>query len=337
MILISIIVPVYNVEKYIDECIQSLLRQTYRNIEIILVDDGSVDRSGELCDYYAGIDQRVVVIHKDNEGLGLARNSGLDIARGEFVTFIDSDDKADENLVELLIGGIIESNCDTGIGGFKRILEDNSVEYEEKYKECCYAGKDVYDILFARMLGSAPDKHDAIRMSVWNAMYSMKIISDNNIRFPSEREFISEDIIWDSVYYKYAQRVKITDSTAYCYRMTAGSLTQAYRKDKFAKICHLYIEMCNRVGNDREKRCRLQRQLFVNLRSCIRQEKKDISHNDTCIYKERLKMMINNEVIQCVVNEYPVTKLMLKQRIFVLLIKFKMVNMIRILNRLNVI
>ena len=90
MELITIVVPVYNVEKYINECVDSLINQTYKNIEIILVDDGSRDKSGTICDDYAASDTRIKVIHKQNEGLGFARNTGLKVAKGKFVTFIDS-------------------------------------------------------------------------------------------------------------------------------------------------------------------------------------------------------------------------------------------------------
>lgn len=184
MELVTIIVPVYNVEKYIYECVDSLIKQTYKNIEIILIDDGSKDKSGAICDNYAASDARIKVIHKQNEGLGFARNTGLKVAQGKFVTFIDSDDKADADLVENLVNGIYEANGDTCIGGFKRISENGMVSFEESYDKAVFEGKNVYNKLFARMLGSAPDKHDAIRMSVWNVMYSMDIIRKHGIPLP---------------------------------------------------------------------------------------------------------------------------------------------------------
>ena len=248
MDLITIIVPVYNVENYIKECIESLVNQTYQNIEIILIDDGSTDSSGCICDNYAESDSRIKVIHKKNEGLGFARNTGLMAAKGKFVTFIDSDDKADADLIERLIKGIFEFDCDTCIGGFRRISESGVVSYEEQYDDAIFSGTNVYNVLFARMLGSSPDKHDAIRMSVWNVMYSMNIIRENKLKFPSERKLISEDLIWDSEYYKYAKRVKVINSTAYNYRITPGSLTKKYKPDMLEKICVLYNEMFNRIS-----------------------------------------------------------------------------------------
>ena len=100
MKLISIVVPVYNVEKYLKKCVLSLINQTYKNIEIILVNDGSTDGSGELCKKLSSLDKRIKIVNKKNQGLGLARNTGLEYVTGEFVTFIDSDDYADEKLIE---------------------------------------------------------------------------------------------------------------------------------------------------------------------------------------------------------------------------------------------
>ena len=101
--LVSIIVPVYKVEKYLNRCIDSILNQTYINLEIILVDDGSPDNCGKICEEYAQKDNRVIVIHKENGGLSDARNKGLNIARGEFVSFIDSDDFIDKSMIEVLV------------------------------------------------------------------------------------------------------------------------------------------------------------------------------------------------------------------------------------------
>lgn len=337
MELVSIVVPVYNVENYLQECILSLVNQTYKNIEIILVDDGSSDSSGRICDQFAEKDTRVKVIHKINAGLGYARNSGLEIASGEYVTFIDSDDEAEKNLVELLMKAVHEKGVDTCVGGFKRINEDGKIIFREQYQSKIYINDDVYQKLFARMLGSDVDKHDAIKMSVWNVLYSMKIIRENNIRFPSERILISEDIIWDSEYYRYSRCAAIIESTAYNYRVTPGSLTQKYKPNRFEMVCKLYEVLHEKVKNNSDMKTRLQRQFFVNLRVCIHQENRAISHNDKRTYKNRLKEIINNEVVEKIVNEYPIKQIQFKQRIFISLVKYKMLILLMILNDLKII
>ena len=333
MELVTIIVPVYNVEKYIYECVDSLIKQTYKNIEIILIDDGSKDKSGAICDNYAASDARIKVIHKQNEGLGFARNTGLKVAQGKFVTFIDSDDKADADLVENLVNGIYEANGDTCIGGFKRISENGVVGFVERYDKAVFEGKNVYNNLFARMLGSAPNKHDAIRMSVWNVMYSMDIVRTHNIEFPSERVFISEDIIWDSEYYKYAKRAIVIDSTAYNYRITPGSLTQKYKPDMMKKICVLYNEMCNRLPSDKEKIVRLQRQFFVNLRACIKQERHSVSGKSNVETKAAIKKIVNDGVVHTIAKEYLQFVSQRKQKMFVWAVRYKCVTLLYLLNK----
>lgn len=333
MELVTIIVPVYNVEKYIYECVDSLIKQTYKNIEIILIDDGSKDKSGTICDNYAASDARIKVIHKQNEGLGFARNTGLKAAQGNFVTFIDSDDKADADLVENLVNGIYEANGDTCIGGFKRISANGIIGFEERYDKAVFEGKNVYNNLFARMLGSAPDKHDAIRMSVWNVMYSMDIVRRHNIEFPSERVFISEDIIWDSEYYKYAKKAIVIDSTAYNYRITPGSLTQKYKPDMLEKICVLYNEMCNRLSGDKTKITRLQRQFFVNLKACIKQENSSVSHKSNVEIKTAIKEIVNSCVVHTVSGEYLRVIHQRKQKMFVWAVRYKCVTLLYLLNK----
>ena len=127
--MVSIIVPVYNVEKYIEECIDSLINQTYKDIEVILVDDGSTDASGEICDRYAQKDSRVKVYHNENDGPSKARNFGLDKATGEFVTFVDSDDWIESEAIELLIS-VIEDDIDVIFFNLREVNSTNVREWK---------------------------------------------------------------------------------------------------------------------------------------------------------------------------------------------------------------
>lgn len=125
--LITIVVPVYNVEKYLKKCIDSLLMQTYSNLEIILVDDGSTDHCGEICDNYSKIDKRIVVIHKENGGLSDARNVAIDICKGKYITFIDSDDYVEKDYVEYLYTLLITNNSDISICEYKYVSESGKI------------------------------------------------------------------------------------------------------------------------------------------------------------------------------------------------------------------
>ena len=119
--LISVIVPVYKVEKYLNQCIESVLAQTYQNLEIILVDDGSPDRSGEICEEYAKKDTRIRVLHKSNGGLSTARNTGLQIISGAYIAFLDSDDYLAPDMYETLYRELIENDADIAVCGFVKI------------------------------------------------------------------------------------------------------------------------------------------------------------------------------------------------------------------------
>lgn len=123
---ISIIVPVYNVEKYLEKCVRSILAQTFTDFELILVDDGSPDSSGAMCDQFAEQDQRVKVIHKENGGLSDARNAGIEIATGEYLGFVDSDDYIADDMYELLYTNIVKEDADLSICGIYDVYEGKS-------------------------------------------------------------------------------------------------------------------------------------------------------------------------------------------------------------------
>lgn len=136
---ISVIVPIYKVEKYLNQCIDSILKQTFEDFELILVDDGSPDNSGAICDEYAAIDKRVVCIHKENGGLSSARNAGIEIARGEYIVFIDSDDFIASNMLDVIYGNMVNYSADiSGIECAKfshelpALIRNKRIKYKKK-------------------------------------------------------------------------------------------------------------------------------------------------------------------------------------------------------------
>lgn len=325
--MISIIVPVYNVEKYLNQCVDSLLAQTYKDFEIILVDDGSTDSSGVVCDNYEKNNPNIRVIHKENQGLGLARNTGLQHASGEYVTFIDSDDYANEHLLEDLYKGIIEEDVDVCIGGFKKITDSGNVLYEEKYDVQYFNQNKRTNDAFIRMLGSSPNKHDSIRMSVWNVLYKLSIIKANNILFPSERELISEDIIFDFYYYQYVRKCKLLNNSNYYYRTNPESLTMSYKKDRFAKTLILYNHLVKLMEEDNypeEAFLRFKKLMFIYIKVCIKQENSKTSNLSFFQSISNIKRICSNHDLYQMIKSYPVNKLGLKQEIFVMCIKYKL-------------
>lgn len=249
---VSIIVPVYNVEKYLSRCIDSLMNQTLRDIEIILVDDGSTDSSPKRCDNFAIIDSRIKVIHKKNGGLGFARNSGLEIATGEFVAFVDSDDYVDLNMYETLYSQAKKYNLDTLFCGFNNVDKKNNIHpVSEVDSQKIFDSQKKIVIFLMDMIGTEPNLpvDRKYQMSVWHAIYSRNSIENNNIRFCSEKEFISEDIIFHIDYLQKANKIGIIPDPMYyyCDNADSSSLSTSFRKDRFERYVILYEEICKRL------------------------------------------------------------------------------------------
>lgn len=324
--LISVIVPVYNVEKYIRECLDSLLKQTYKNIEVVMIDDESIDSSGKICDQYAQKYNNFYVIHKKNEGLGNARNTGLEYIQGEYVTFLDSDDYLDLNCIENMYNAIKQNHVDVCKGGFKRILDSKKIVTVRKYENELFESEKAKLELLPRMVGSSPNCHDSIEMCVCGAMYKTDLIKIHNLKFPSERKLISEDLVFNIDYMQYANGACTIEDTGYNYRVNLKSLSTSYRVDRFEASRHFYLEMnkkLNNLGYGRETLLRLDRMFFVYLKMCVSQEKRKVSHNRINESIKIIKNICKDETVGDVINNYPVNSLGIKQKLFLNLIVHK--------------
>ena len=133
-VIVSVIVPIYNVEKYLGKCVESICSQTYENIQILLIDDGSTDNSGAMCDALALEDCRIQVFHKENEGLGLTRNFGIKHAIGDYIFFVDSDDYIEKDSIARMLEEAVSQDADLVVEGYKKVSDDGRMLFEEKYK-----------------------------------------------------------------------------------------------------------------------------------------------------------------------------------------------------------
>lgn len=225
--LISVIVPVYRVEQYLPKCVDSILNQTYRNLEVILVNDGSPDTCGVICDAYAEKDPRVKVIHKENGGLSSARNAGIDIAQGEYFGFVDSDDWIEPEMYEILYSGIWKYDAEVAYGG----RYDVDGETGERVvglcpeKEECISGIEMLGRVFLR------DRCDS---AAWDKLYHRSLFDE--IRYP--QGFNSEDI---AIFYKLMEltdKVVMCNKPLYNYLHRANSITTAKLSDKTFHFLH---------------------------------------------------------------------------------------------------
>lgn len=243
--LISVIIPVYNVEKYLRKCLESVCSQTYTNLEIIVVDDGSTDSSGEICDEYAERDSRIVVIHKSNGGLADARNAGLDIATGQYIGFVDSDDWIECDMYEVLYTFCEKNELDLIAARYieEREEQENSVAYTGVFK--IFSN---YEMLRINVCG---DKEYLITNSVWDRLYRRRLIED--MRFPVGKCY--EDTCYTAEVFLKAERCGYLDSGLYHYRIRNDSIMGKGIKNRDFFNDNLITDLLPLL---REKRCLLE-------------------------------------------------------------------------------
>lgn len=301
--LISVIVPVYNVEKYLDECIQSLLKQTYDHIEIILVDDESKDSSGLMCDKYANEYKNINVFHKNNGGLGYARNTGLEHANGEYLIFLDSDDYLDVGYIENFYKEMISNYADACMGGYTSVQGDNQTVVINGLAGNTFVDRDILKKIVPLMCGR--DKNGiSVQMSACMVMYKTSIINDFKLRFSSEREYISEDLLFNIDYLGKCKRVVCTDITGYYYRYNSQSLTHTYlvdRLEKQKKMTSKIVEVTTELGIYDLCEQRILNTFLGWTRSCLKMEQENEKHISTKI--KYIESICNDTFIQECINK----------------------------------
>ena len=213
---VSIIVPVYNVEKYLSECINSLTNQTYKNIEIILVDDGSTDNSGAICDEFAKADQRIIVYHTENRGVSASRNLALSKLTGEYVTFVDSDDWVDEEYIEYLLTGIINNKVEIAICNHYKYYTNGKTRKMLYFKERVVSNEKAL----------SPFSKYYISYSC-TTLFKM----NDNLRF-DETSKVGEDLIFRTMYLLNTPRMYAGSRPLYYYRIHPNSTTQSMSFEK---------------------------------------------------------------------------------------------------------
>ena len=202
---ISVVVPVYKVEEYLSRCLDSIIGQTFNEIEVILVDDGSPDNCGEICDRYALQDKRIRVIHQRNKGVNAARRVGVENAKGEFVCFVDSDDYLPIDSLQILYDNITTSGVDFVEAGFEMVTESGEVLKKICRQSKEYSGKEFFELLPVEGTFSAP----------WGCLYRRILFDEKILDIPPEIKS-GEDLIMKSRFVLKANRVKIVPGIVYC-------------------------------------------------------------------------------------------------------------------------
>ncbi len=334
---VSIIVPVYKAEKYLARSLDSLQNQTLKDIEIILVDDESPDNSPALCDEAAASDSRIKVIHKSNEGAGKARNSGLAVARGEYVAFVDADDYVTYDMYETLYNVAEKYSSDLVMSG--TIFVDGNMFSEEGEKEVksdfpCDTHFDKpsqLQELRLGIIGALPEaEYDSkYGMSVWKNLFRRDIIADNNLAFESEREMLSEDALFMVDYISCINKATGISGAYYNYCRNEDSISKSYKKDRLDKAVVFMAEAGKRYSKDIAPEVYdmyLGRFWQAFCRVLCAQEilyAKDKGIGNKALIS-RLKLICTNPLTIKIMKKYPLHKLPLKQALFAYAVKYRL-------------
>ena len=276
--MVSVIVPVYNVEKHLGRCIDSIVNQTYKNIEVILINDGSTDNSGKICDQFAETDPRIRVLHRNNSGVSHARNIGIDAASGYFIEFVDSDDYVEHDITERLLSAIGDE-AQLAVCGYNSVTTVTDIHLcpiEGRFK------KDEFITYFPKLF-----KQELIN-AIWNKLYSADTIKNNNLRF-AENICVGEDLLFNLEYIKNCECFSLIKAPLYYYQNTnSSSLTLGFKKDLYQNQKLLFektIEFLRRNGIYTEENKKYIEMLYADkIIWCL----ENLFHKD-CISKARAK------------------------------------------------
>lgn len=239
---VSIIIPVYNAKEYLPHCIDSILKQTLPDIELILVDDGSTDSSGKLCDSYAG-DSRVKVLHKENGGPGLARNCGIEAAQGEYIGFVDADDWCEPNMFEELLTAAVVKKADMAFCDYTLDTENSSKELKTDYNGNHFYNKnEIYEKILPYFFGYNDEELSSYKSYfpfadyssyIWLCIYKASVLKENNITFPSQKTYYNEDNLFNLNFVFHAKSAVHVAKSLYHYRESSVSLTKRFNPNFF--------------------------------------------------------------------------------------------------------
>ncbi|MFR8088776.1 MAG: glycosyltransferase family 2 protein [Lachnospirales bacterium] len=237
MVKVSVIVPIYRVEKYLRYCIESLLEQTLKDIEIILVDDGSPDGCPDICDKFEKQDDRIKVIHKNNGGVSAARNDGLAVAKGEWVIFCDSDDWMESAALESLYNKAYDTGSDVVIGDVYQVRDDKKLYttfYANEFitEDCEFINRLIEADIYRTYCPNPPATGPAFGYGgPWNKLVRRSLLIDNHIKFDLRLKGIFDDILYTAHIFAAARKVTYISVPVYNYRITSSSITHSFKSN----------------------------------------------------------------------------------------------------------
>lgn len=333
---VSIVVAIFNIKRYLNRCVRSIVDQTYKNLDIILVDDGSTDSCSRICDEWAKKDNRISVIHKDNGGLSSARNAGLKKAVGDYVCFVDGDDFIEKGMIFSTYKEAINNNADV-------VIYSNYVVNGGKKKKTVftsskkiYSESEIMSLLFNECIGTLPEQKSDynIGFSPWGRLCKTALLIDNNIWFKSERIFIYEDLMFLLDLMPVTKKAVVLNEPLYNYCENADSLTRKSDPTRFRRLKKQYSYLKNNsdyhkeIFSDYSSKIRFKRTMLGYIRNAM-------SRIDDKSYYSDIKAISNDSLSKEILNGYPINKLPIKQRLFAYCLKYRLYLLLIIMIKLN--
>lgn len=327
MDLITVIVPVYKTEQYLRRCVESICNQTYENLQIILIDDGSPDRCPDICEEMARGDARITVIHQDNAGQGLTRNSGLQVAVGKYVTFLDSDDWISRDHIENLYREIMSSQADAAIGTYTSVsAKGEGCRHPLKLEQKTYDKEEIRSRILPELIGTdvSVASDVGIESSVCMTLYRMELISLHGVRFVSERTAVAEDLFFNLDFLSHAERVVAVNEYGYYYYTNNQSFSRYYDEKRFERTCCFYLMLQQRtIQWQRGTEQRIRRTFLMKIRVNIR-----LIVNSNLGFLQKIKeirKILDHELVRNALNQYPLRTYPAKLYILAIMMRWRFV------------
>ena len=328
---VSVIIPIYKVEKYLDRCVESIVNQTYKNLEIVLVDDGSPDNCPAMCDSWAEKDSRIKVVHKKNGGLPDARNAGIDVATGEYLLFVDSDDWIEMQTLTGLIKVIDEQDVDfvtfRAVWDGRKGIPDGTPCTYEKSREVgigYYDKERIEKEIYPRVLVT-PDLYFGPILSACFSIYRKKFLDENNIRFDAEIKY-SEDHVFSSRIAVFAESFYVTDEYYYHYCFNGASISQSFHGDAFeiAKKRYEFFEKYFRGCDKFDSELQLKRVAIFCVLNGLSERRYIKDPEEKVAY---IRKIFNDPMTKKAMKHIGVAKVPRKKKFLLTLVKLRLVKL----------
>lgn len=334
---VSIVVAIFNVENYLDRCVLSIVNQTYKNIEIILVDDGSTDSSSILCDHWHQKDDRIKVIHKGNGGLSDARNAGLSRATGDYICFVDGDDYIEKNMVEASLKHAINNKADVVIFSNYVVSANNQkIQHNIHSSQKLYTESNIIPQLLNECIGTIPsNKSDYdIGFSPWGRLCRRSVLVNNNVCFKDEHILIYEDLMFLLDLLPVITKAVVINQPLYDYCENSNSLTRRFDVSRFNKIKKQYYYLKNNrqynklIFENSETELRFKRTFIGYIRNAV-----TILIDNHSL--QNVRLICQDSFTQEILRNYPITKLPIKQSLVAFALKYELLGFLVALMKLK--